>query len=475
MEFVLTNKQMRDADSFTINVQGVSEVTLIERAGEALAEEVYKRFQGGRIGIFVGGGNNGADGKVLFKILSNDARFDTEIISLPNCNDYLTKKFDIIVDCLFGTGLNREVKGEYYTCIEYINGSDAFVISCDLPSGLSGDNGKVMGVAVKANLTITFQQYKLGHFLNDGLDYTGNLVVKDVGISVLGDEFVKIADNLDVKMLFNDRARNVHKGCFGKASIIGGSKNYTGSVILSLNALSALKMGIGYANLTVPESVFDAYVGKVPECTLFSFNDDQNKPFIAEDFERFLGYDAIAIGMGMGVTLRTYEIINYFLHNYTGKLLIDADGINALSKFGKDALKTKKCRVVLTPHIQEFSRLTGIDKSIILDNPVEHAVDFAKQFDCVVLLKNAVSVITDGKEIFLNVTGCAGMAKGGSGDVLSGLTVGLLARCESVINSVVSSAYIFGKAGEYAESKQNAFTITASDIIKELANVINDL
>ena len=465
---------MRFADQCTIK-SGVLEGELIKRVGNALYSEIKNRFPCGKIIICVGLGNNGADGKALKDFLDFDENYCVSIFD--PLNDRVENfNCDVIVDCLFGTGLNRDIQGEYKSCVELINASKAFVIACDIPSGINGDTGKVMGVAVKANLTIAVQEYKLGHFLCDAPSYVGELIKKDVGITVDEVNTVKRFEDCDAKRFFPKRERNVHKGCFGKTAIIGGSKNYTGSVILSLNALCSLKTGVGYSRLIVPESLFSSFVGKVPECILSTFNDSKTGVMLySDEMDTILSHDSIAIGMGMGVSESVYQTIKFLLQNYKGNLLIDADGLNALAEYGVEILKEKKCKVILTPHVKEFSRLTKKDKAEILNNPIENAREFALKFDCIVLLKNAISVITDGEKVYLNTTGCPAMAKGGSGDVLSGISAGLLARKDSALDLITLSAYIFGKAGEIAEAEQNEYTATPSDVILALPRVINGL
>ena len=477
MERILSVTEMRAADEYTINTLGVAEDELVFRAGKAVADEIIRRYHGGRVLVCIGKGNNGEDGKVVAKLLSGKHGFTVSTLTISNgIFKLFDKKYDIIVDCIFGTGLNRQVEGKYKTAIEKINSSGAIVVSCDIPSGLNGDNGQVLGVAVKAQLTVAIQEYKLGHFLGEGPDYCGRVVAKDIGISIWGDDFVKRFNDESVSKFFPRRARHVNKGCFGKACLIGGSKKYSGSVLLSANSLCALKMGVGYVNTVVPESMFAAYVGKVPECILTPIKDKDGFAVLDEKtLNSILNYDSIAVGMGMGCDINTHEIISYLLENYTGKLLIDADGLNALAKFGKDCLKNKKCTVILTPHVTEFSRILGKDKTEIIVNPIETAKEFAKEYDVIVLLKDAVSVITDGEEVYLNTTGSPAMAKAGSGDVLSGLIAGILARTNESLLATVSGAYLFGKMGECAEKEQNEYTVVATDLIDALPKVINNL
>ncbi len=477
MERILSVEQMRFADAYTIEKLGVPEQVLVERAGTAVAEEIVKRFRGGRVLVCVGKGNNGADGNVVAEILKKIHGFTVYTVNVSNGIFKLFEQpFDIIVDCIFGTGLDREVEGKYKTAIEKINNSGAYVVSCDIPSGINGNAGTVMGVAVKANLTVAIQEYKLGHFLNDGVDYAGEVVAKDIGISVWEDEcYHKISDE-DAKKYFPTFNRNVNKGSFKKCSVIGGSKKYPGSALLSTNALIAMKMGNGYSNLAFPDCIFSLVAGRYPECNVLSLKSDgESLTFDKEGLDELMKYDALAFGMGVGVSEENYKIIGYLLKNYKGRLLIDADGLNTLSAFGVYILKDKSCEVVLTPHVLEFARLTGKEKTSVITDGIDLAKDFAKEYQVVVLLKSAVSVITDGESVILNVTGSSGQAKAGSGDVLSGIVLGLMSRIEDVKDAVTVGAYIFGKAGELVEKKQNQYTMTASDVINALPEVINAL
>ncbi len=477
MERVLTAQQMRFADKFTIEKLGVCENELVFRAGKSVADEILKRFIGGRVLVCVGKGNNGNDGRVVAEILSSVHGFSVNILSVDNgIFKLFEKKYDIIVDCIFGTGLNKEVTGKYMFAIEKINSSNAFVVSCDIPSGLNGDNGIVMGIAVKADLTIAIQEFKIGHFLNDGPDYSGEVILKDIGISVWEDEFIKRFTKTDSLNFFAKRNKNVNKGNYGKACVIGGSKKYSGSVCLSALSLCALKIGAGYSYLAIPETLFNNYMLKVPECILVTGKDDGNYfVYDQEVLNEIINFDAISFGMGMGVNIEIYKMLTFLLKNYKGKLVIDADGLNVLSLYGIDILKEKACNVILTPHIGEFSRLIGVDKNLLISSPIEYAKEFAKEYGATVLLKSATSIITDGNEVILNTTGTPAMAKAGSGDVLSGIICGLLARTDDVLHAVATSAYVFGKAGEIATKKSNEYSLLATDVVGALPDAINFL
>ena len=478
MERILTTAQMRAADKYTIEKLGVSEKDLVERAGSCVADEIIKRFKGGRVLVCVGKGNNGADGRVVADILSKTHGFTVAVLTVSNgIFKLFNKKFDIIVDCIFGTGLSRTVDGNFKSAIERINASGAYVISCDIPSGLNGDTGIAMGVAVKANLTIAIQEYKLGHFLNDGLDYCGKVIAKDIGISIWEDDYAVKLNDESVSKLFLKRNKNTNKGDYGKACIIGGSRQYVGSVLLSSSAVCALKMGVGYTALVVPNSLFDAYVGKVPESILCSFEDENGFiKFNKADFDKLLNYNSIAVGMGMSVSEEVYNLIGYLLKNYSGTLIIDADGLNSLAKYGTQILKEKKCNVIITPHVGEFCRLAKISKDELYSDVLGIAKKFASEYNLTLVLKSSVSVITDGQNTYINTSGTPAMAKAGSGDVLSGIIAGLAARNKDEVFVSAASSYLFGKCGEYAvKEQQNEYTILATDLINAIPKVIHSL
>lgn len=473
MERVVSVEKMRRAETAVIK-SGVSETELISRAGKSLAEEIIKRFSGGKVFVVIGKGNNGKDGEKIAEELLDTGRFSvTRIYGLP----FPEEKPDIIADCLFGIGLNREITGETKAIIEKINSSGAYVVSCDIPSGISADSGKALGTAVKADLTCAVQEYKTGHFLQDGIDFCGELIKKDVGITPF-ESAAFILEKSDVKGFFARPERNRHKGDFKKVAVIGGSKNYSGSAVLAALSLAAFKTGLSYVNIAVPECVFPAIAGISPECTVTLLSDDGNGVvFRPEEIKPLLSYDALCVGMGLKPTEETYKLVKFLLGNYCGKLVIDADGLNALSVFGKDILKNeRKCKVVLTPHIGEFSRLSGESKESIISGGTETAKRFAKEFNVVLILKSATSIITDGTTVYINTTGSVAMAKAGSGDVLSGVVGGMVTKGEDTVLCAAAGAYLFGKAGEIAEKLHgNTFTVTATDLVSAIPYAVSEI
>lgn len=460
----LTNEEMRAADAYAINVLGVPSEKLMQRAGTAIAEEVAKAAKSdGEILVVCGTGNNGGDGYVcasaLFNKGLNVSVYAIDGIPSPDCEREKLRyngryadriKGDVIVDCIFGTGLSREVSGKYARVIDQINGSGAYIISADIPSGLNGDNGIVLGCAVSADLTVAIAEYKTGLFLNDGLDYCGKIIKKDIGIACPEKNYALV--NYCPQTAFEKRKRNTHKGSYGTANVVAGSEKYAGAAALS--AESALKSGCGIVKLTVCEKLKYAMVTKLPQVI---YTDEID-----------LSSDALAIGSGLGVSFELYRTISSVLKDYCGKLVLDADALNALSAYGKNILKEKNCEVIITPHIKEFSRISGLAVGDISKNPIGTAESFAKDYGVTVVLKSASTVISDGTRTVISARGTTALAKGGSGDMLAGFMCGTLARGLSVFDGAVSSVHALGLSAEISSSQKTDFCVTAKDIIKNL-------
>ncbi len=268
----------------------------------------------------------------------------------------------------------------------------------------------------------------------------------------------KILDKTTVAALLPRRKRNTNKGDYGKAAIVAGSEEYTGAAYLA--AAACLRAGAGYTALFVPENIFPYYVLKIPEVLLKKF----------ENLEELLAYDSIAYGMGMGVSRQVADGAVWLIENFSGKLILDADALNSLSKYCSlsDVFARKKGDVLLTPHVKEFSRLCKKSVEEILANGFNAAKEFALRHGVAVLLKNAVSVIENGEKTYVNERGTPGQAKGGTGDVLSGVIAGLCASGRSAFDGACAGAYVVGVAAELAGEKISEYSLTATDLISHL-------
>lgn len=267
-----------------------------------------------------------------------------------------------------------------------------------------------------------------------------------------------VLDQKTVSALLPKRKRNTNKGDYGKAAIVAGSEEYTGAAYLA--AAACLRAGAGYTALFVPENIFSYYVLKIPEVLLKKFN----------NWEDLLVYDSIAYGMGMGISRQVADGAAWLVEHFSGKLILDADALNSLAKYCnlEELFSRKKGDVLLTPHVKEFSRLSGNSVEEILANGFTAAKEFATRHGVTVLLKNAVSVVENGKKACVNERGTAGQAKGGTGDVLSGVIAGLCASGLSVFDGACAGAYAVGFAAEIAGEKISEYSLTATDLISQL-------
>lgn len=479
MKYCYSIQEIKRADEDAVR-GGTGTSVLMERAGRALFERAAKIMNEKQFAdaLFVcGGGNNGGDGFVAARLLK-EAGKDVAVLCLakkftPDCAEAAKKyhgelfarpprrRFAFIVDCILGTGLKSAPEGDAALLIDFVNHTADYVLSCDLPSGLT-ENGIAYSPCVRADETVTVGGLKRALVMADGADMAGKISVAEIGLKPSGGTV--IYEKEDVSAYFPKRKSHVHKGDFGRACIFAGGAVYSGAAFLAASA--CLKSGAGYTTLSVVEPFYTQAIGKLPACIL--------REFTAVDGE-LLSSDCIAMGMGSGVNERVYALMVELLPKYTGTLLLDADALNALSRYGTEILKNRSCRVVITPHPAEFSRLIGKDTRETLENAAELAVKFARQFDAVVVLKNNRTLITDGERIALNSTGSPALAKGGSGDVLTGLLCGTIARGVAPFEAACVASYLLGKAGEAAAEELGEYSPDATDIVARIPKAIQNL
>ena len=281
----------------------------------------------------------------------------------------------------------------------------------------------------------------------------------------------------DIKDKFVQRPSNSNKGDYGYVGIMGGSLEYSGAIKLANLSASAMRTGCGVVRLIIPEGIAKAVAPYLLEQTIFPMKDENNKMIFSEEQvdEVLVRLKALAIGMGWGQSEEYEKILEYILNNYNLPVVIDADGLNTISKMNMDILKSTKCKVILTPHLKEFERLSKVKIEDIKQDEITIAKDFAKKYDVILLLKGPTTVVTDGEKVYLVKRGCPGMATAGSGDVLSGILVGLLGYNEPDILTVATGAYLNGMAGEMAGEKYTDISMIASDTVKCLPDAIKKL
>lgn len=495
---VISNETMRRSDAAMI-ASGVPGRELMLRAGTAIFS--HCRDIAHPAAILCGKGNNAGDGYVLAMLMKQAGENPTLILAEDTFSDDGRYYFDLakkagvfhlvwnssvdlsgyrtLVDCLFGTGFRGPPSGVYADIIQKINEtgqSGAEVRSVDIPSGLSGDSG--MGeLCVRADKTFSIGTPKTGHFLGAAKDYVGELVNLDIGIPVVG-EVCHLVTPADFGSVIRERKNACNKGDFGYVAVMGGCRDYSGAAKLANLSMSALRSGCGVAKLIVPESISSAVSPYLLESTLVALPDESGfMAFDATAVDRGLNkVRALSLGMGWGQGGGNAEILRYVLENYALPLVIDADGLNLLAKIGVDLLKSTKCRPILTPHLMEFERLSGISRKEVLQNPIRYAKEFAKEYCVTLLLKGATTVVTDGDTVYLIDRGCPGMATAGSGDVLSGILAGILGySSDDLPLTAACGAWINGRAGEIAEQEVNCVSMTASDTVRAIPKAISEI
>lgn len=290
---------------------------------------------------------------------------------------------------------------------------------------------------------------------------------------------IKIAKNIyeieikDIKDLFKERDVNSHKGIFGTVGILGGSQEYSGAIKLANMSAASLRSGCGITRVIVPETLANVISPYLLEQTLYPLKYNQDDKIEEKDLEKSLfNLKAIAIGMGWNQQLTNKKILTKIINYFQGPILIDADGLNTLSQMNLNILKKSHNKIILTPHLKEFSRLTNLSIEKIKKDALNVTRNFAKKYNIILLLKGHETIITDGKTTYITKTGGAGMATAGSGDVLSGIIIGMLGYNKANILTVASASFLAGLAGEFAESDNTDIAMIASDTINNISKAI---
>lgn len=509
-----TAAQMRELDRKAIQERHIPSIDLMERAAAAVAQAALDLLPDRpgkcRAAVFCGAGNNGGDGiaaaRLLFLMdvrvrvflvgdydrLTPDAMEETGRLS--ECGVEL-ESFDpadpsqstwarssqILIDAIFGVGLSREIapSSRFAAAIDLLNACKGTVISADIASGVEADTGRVLGRAVRADRTVTFSLKKIGHAVGDGALLSGTVTVHDIGIpAALVRETVCLAQTVEAdfaRAALPPRKIDGHKGDFGKVLVVGGAVGYTGAPYLTASA--AVRSGCGLVYLGVPESIWEIETVRCVSAMPFPLADRRGRlcrRALPELLERLENCGVLAIGPGLGRETDTAELIREVLRQTEKPVVLDADGINALEGH-IDVLDQRRGRVtILTPHDGEFARIGG--SALAGDGRVGAARGFAQSHGCILVLKGHRTV-TAGPEgnVLVNTTGSSGLAKGGSGDVLTGLIASLLAQGASPILAAAGGVWLHGRAGDLAAGKLTAYCMTPEDILRYMPEVFSEL
>lgn len=371
--------------------------------------------------------------------------------------------YDILIDAI----CNSKTLDIENNIIKNINKSNKPIISIDINSGLNPYNGLTKS-CIHSTLTISLDGLKPGHLLNMAKDNIDKLINIDIKKDSNKNSYYLLEDS-DFKNFLPKRLNYSHKGSYGLVGILGGSIKYSGSVKLASISLASLTSGAGVSRLIVPSSIVQSLLLYTLESTIFPVQDENGQMnFNKETINQALNkVTALLIGIGWDQNKNNEQILNYILDNYNIQIVLDADGLNILSHINKI-----KPNLILTPHLKEFSRLTGLEIKKISEDPINIAKNYAKKNHIILLLKGPTTIVTDGKEVYLINKGSAGMATAGSGDVLSGILIGLLGYNKPNITTVAFAAYINGLAGEIAEKKKGSISMLARDTVSCISEAI---
>jgi NAD(P)H-hydrate epimerase len=518
MRPVLRADEMREADRRTIEEVGLPGSVLMENAGAAVARAIDERHASARRPLVIcGTGNNGGDGLVAARRLL--AR-DPEVLLLGVRDDIKgdaalhLKAFEasggriaemadekafarvreraftpsLVVDAIFGTGLRDRPKGVHAAAIEQITAwalSGSPVVAVDIPSGLVADSAASDSPCVLASLTVTFGAPKPAHVLPPACDRVGELVVDDIGIParILGDVAPQLflLEATDARRCFPPRPFGAHKGSFGHVLVIAGSSGKTGAAILA--GLGALRAGAGLVTVGTPAAVLPLVAGARPELMTEPLADGLGGVLSAQAIKRALSLarerDAVVLGPGLGQDSGTREFVRTFVPQCPVPLVVDADGLNALTAAGSVTgpleLIRREQPTVVTPHPGEMARLASLDTAVVQRRRLETARDFANTAGVTVVLKGQRTVVCEkGGRAAVNPTGNPGMATAGSGDVLAGVIGALLAR-QDAWTAATASAYLHGLAGDRAARRLGEAGMLAGDVLEALPEAIQAL
>ena len=504
---VASASQMQNLDRRAIQEFGIPGVVLMENAGRATVEALDKYFPEinfKKVIIFAGSGNNGGDGFVIGRHLLNrgvdvsaflltkkekvtgDALRNMELyqklspIQELHRQDDLAKfqlqikQGDLIIDAIFGTGLNSDVVGLYRDLIDYINVLPAPVVAVDVPSGIDASTGKIMGTAICADLTVTFGLPKIGLLIHPGLDRVGILEVADISIPayLVHEENIQVEllEGQDLFPLLRQRDINSHKGHFGHLLVIAGSVGKTGAAAMTSEA--ALKVGAGLVTAGIPASLNQIMEVKLTEVMTEPLAETSSKTLSAHclpQIQKLMeGKKAIALGPGISTNAETIEVVRHIIKNSTIPLVIDADGINALAE-NPSLLNDAQSPIVLTPHPGEMARLIRSSIAEVQNDRIGVARKFARDYHVILVLKGSRTLIAEPNgDVFINPTGNPGMASGGTGDVLTGMIAGLLTQGYTVSEASRLGVFLHGYIADAVSEESGEIGLTASDIIARI-------
>lgn len=511
-QYLVTAEEMKRYDANTIERFHIPGLLLMERAALATVEELQRLY--GKVPckvlVMAGCGNNGGDGLAVGRLLmlqgyevtfvmpgegilgrcTEETRQQISILQGYQAQIFSTIRegeYDIVVDAVFGVGLSRPVEGIWQDAIQWINRSNAFVCSVDIPSGIQADTGSVMGCAVRADLTVTYGFYKIGHMLYPGAAYSKALVCRQMGIDERSfldkPPYWYTYSGTDYNLL-PVRLADGNKGTFGKALLIVGSKDIAGAAMMA--AKSTFRMGAGMVRVVTPVENRETVQQFIPEAMLLPYQDhmsaEEEKDFLLSLREAESWADCILVGPGIGMGRTADRLLRFAVLESTLPLVIDADGLNLLAQDQElqKAMEERKQQsrvIILTPHLGEFARIYGCTTAQGKEHLTDYPRRLADRLRCIVVCKDARTVVVQcqGRQGYINTTGNSGMATAGSGDVLAGMITGLLAQGMAGMDAAVAGVWLHGFAGDLAAERETEPAMMATDIIDSIKTAVSQI
>lgn len=505
--FLLTAEEMREVDRRTIEDVGIPGVVLMENAGSQVVKVIKEKLVSpvDEVIVLAGHGNNGGDGFVISRHLGNNG-FDVETWVIgdmkklskdsqinfhalvhsgykvkfwSNENNSLLKErisqADIIIDAMLGTGITGQLREPYKGIISEVNTTNALKVAVDIPTGVNSNTGEVVDFAFRADVTVTFALPKIGQFIYPGADYVGELVVADISIPSTIVENSQFMHFLVTEALIREklhvRSNNSHKGTFGHGLLVGGSLDMPGAPTLA--TMAALRSGAGLTTLAIPKSIKSMVFSRIPEAICLGLPETPSGHFTVESVEKLdtSKYTAMGIGPGIGIWKDSRNWLQAILKSNL-PMVIDADGLNILAE-DLSLLSEREKPTILTPHPGEMARLINKDIQEVQRNRISISKEFAQKHGIFLVLKGSNTIIAspDGR-IYVNPTGGPELAKGGSGDVLTGMIVGFLAQRKPTIDALLLAVYLHGLAGSLASNPSNYSTL-ASEVVDNIGFAIH--
>lgn len=497
MQLWVNAAQMKAADQYTIQKLGVSSLELMEHAAQACVQVLEdEKVDLSHVCVVCGSGNNGGDGFAIARILQNN-RYSVETFCVGNPEHYTEEtqeqmhrlqecggkitygmpqedSYSVIIDAVFGVGLSRKVEGRYRQVIEQMNRMRGTKFAVDIPSGLSATTGCILGCAFKADYTVTFQLKKIGLELSQGRTMAGRVIVPDIGISTDSicedQEIVRTAGKDIYRKMLPDRPEDSNKGTYGRLLVIAGSKGMAGAAYL--NAHAAYMTGAGLVRIYTSSDNREILQTLLPESIITTY-EEYNK----EELLSLLTWaDGVCIGSGLGMSRLSEKILKTVIEYVKVPCLIDADGLNLLAENKNYLNQMAERRFVITPHMKEMSRLTGISVEELKADRIQILKDFISRYRITCVLKDSRTLIaSEEKGIRMNLTGNSAMAKAGSGDVLAGVISGWMVQGKEAEDAAELGTYIHGLSGDLAKFEKGVYSVMARDLIEYISKALMKL